>query len=106
MDAERERITRENQRKLDAYNEKKETAEKKVRELNARFADWYYVISEEEYKKLRLGRSDLITVTETPMGEGDNIDDFRKLQEDGLKKDGGSGVNSKPFGGLQGFPKP
>jgi hypothetical protein len=29
--------------------------------LNNRFAGWYYVISEENYKKLRLTRSDLIT---------------------------------------------
>jgi hypothetical protein len=28
--------------------------------MNARFADWYYVISSDSFKKLRLKRSDLI----------------------------------------------
>ena len=29
-------------------------------ELNARFADWYYVISDDSFKKLRLKRQDLL----------------------------------------------
>lgn len=39
----------------------------KVQELNNRFADWYYVISDDSYKKLRLRRSQLIA---TGDGEG------------------------------------
>ena len=31
-----------------------------MRELNGRFADWYYVVSEAEYAKIRLGRADVI----------------------------------------------
>jgi hypothetical protein len=61
LDAERERIVKENQRKRDEWNEKKRTAQGKVQELNDRFADWYYVISEDVYKKLHLGRSDVVT---------------------------------------------
>ena len=86
LDEERERITKENQRKLDEWNEKKKKATSKVRELNSRFADWYYVISEDVYKKIRLGRSDLIKETDKAKEEGFGIDAFRKLQEEGPDK--------------------
>ncbi len=55
-------------------------------ELNARFADWYYIISEDEYKKIHLGRDELIQVKESAKKEGHGVDAFRKLQDDGLKK--------------------
>lgn len=45
---------------LKAYNEKVAKGEKKVKELNERFADWYYVISEENFLKLRLSRATLV----------------------------------------------
>ena len=35
LEAEQEKITKENQRKLDEYNEKRKTAEEKVAELKA-----------------------------------------------------------------------
>ncbi len=60
LSAERERITKENQRKIDDRKDKLEAAKKKVAELNARFADWYYVISDADYNKLRVTLSDLI----------------------------------------------
>jgi len=37
-----------------------ESGEKRVAELNRRFADWYYVISEETFTKLKLKRDDLV----------------------------------------------
>jgi hypothetical protein len=86
LDAERERITRENQRKLDEWNDKKQKAQEKVRELNGRFADWYYVISEDVYKKLHLSRSDIIKEGAASSQEGTGIDAFRSLQQDGLDK--------------------
>lgn len=52
--AEREQIEKENKRKMDEYHEKLKKAEDEVRDLNDRFADWYYVISDEMYKKIRL----------------------------------------------------
>ncbi|MBW8885340.1 MAG: DUF4340 domain-containing protein, partial [Planctomycetia bacterium] len=58
--AERERIRKENERKRNAYNDQRKKAETRVRELNDRFADWYYVVSEDVYKKLRLTRSDIV----------------------------------------------
>jgi hypothetical protein len=57
---ERERINKENQRKLDEWNEKIQKAKEQVAELNTRFGDWYYVVSEEQYQKIRLPLSDLI----------------------------------------------
>lgn len=61
LEAEQERITRENQRLLDERNDRLEAARTRVRELNSRFADWYYVIPESTYRQLRLPLSELIT---------------------------------------------
>lgn len=83
--AERERIKKENQRKLDAHRDAKTKAERRVAELNARFADWYYVVSEDVYKKIRLTRSDIVKEGATAADEGFGIDAFRKLEEDGAK---------------------
>ncbi|MEZ6134404.1 MAG: DUF4340 domain-containing protein [Pirellulaceae bacterium] len=55
-----EQIARENQRLLDERKEKMDEARKKVQELNARFADWYYVVSDSVYKKLTLTRDELV----------------------------------------------
>jgi hypothetical protein len=57
---ERRRIERENRLAQEEYDEKLATARKRVRELNNRFADWYYVVSDEEYAKIRLSRSGVI----------------------------------------------
>ena len=60
IEKERERIEKENQRKQDEYDDKITKGKEKVAELNARFADWYYVISNTEYAKLHLGREDVV----------------------------------------------
>ena len=57
---ERRLVERENRLAQEEYEEKLKTAQKRVRELNNRFADWYYVVSDAEYAKIRLGRSDVI----------------------------------------------
>jgi hypothetical protein len=92
---ERERINKENQRKLDDWNEKVKKAKESVAELNTRFGDWYYVVSEDQYKKIQLPLSDLIksktasedSADDSPMPdiEGDGIDAFRTLQDQGLE---------------------
>ena len=53
-------VERDNLRKQEAYDEKVKGAIKRVRELNSRFADWYYVVSEKEYAKIHLGREGVI----------------------------------------------
>lgn len=57
---ERRRIERENRLAQEDYDGKLAAAKKRVRELNDRFADWYYVVSDEEYAKIRLSRADVI----------------------------------------------
>jgi hypothetical protein len=56
----RRRVERENRRKQDAYDDKVKAAQKRVRELNNRFADWYYVVSDKEYAKIHLGRQTMV----------------------------------------------
>jgi hypothetical protein len=57
---ERRRIERENRLRQEEYDDKVKAAQKRVRELNTRFADWYYVVSDAEYAKIRLGLADVI----------------------------------------------
>ena len=59
-----ERIDQENQRKLDEYDQKLQDGRDKVKELNDRFADWYYVISDSVYEKIRLRRLDVVQLIE------------------------------------------
>ncbi len=72
LEAAREKITKENTRKIDLRNEKLLVAKKKVAELNARFADWYYVVSEDDYKKMRISLTDLVQpkTASAPSGGG------------------------------------
>ena len=60
----RRRVERENRRKQDDYNDKVKAAQKRVRELNGRFADWYYVVSDKEYAKIHLGRNSMVQKVE------------------------------------------
>ena len=86
IEKERERISKENERKLNEYNEKVKKAKEKAAELNTRFGDWYYVVSEEQYEKIFLGLDDLVKTKESEEVEGDGVDAFRNLQDEGLKK--------------------
>ncbi len=67
--------------------EKVNKAKEKVDELNFRFSDWYYVVSENEYRKIHLGRSDVVKGKVATEEQGSDIDAFRLLQESGLEKD-------------------
>lgn len=58
--ASREEVQKSNQRKQDEYAAKVEAAKKRVAELNERFGDWYYVISDDVYKKVAIGRDELV----------------------------------------------
>jgi hypothetical protein len=60
----RRQVERENRRKQDDYDEKVKAAQKRVRELNGRFADWYYVVSDKEYAKIHLGRDSMVQQVE------------------------------------------
>jgi len=57
---ERRRVEAENRRRQERYDEQVKAAQKRVRELNNRFADWYYVVSDKEYDKIHLGRDEVV----------------------------------------------
>ena len=61
-----EQITKENQRLMDERKEKIEAARRRVRDLNGRFAQWYYVIPESTYRNLQLTLDDLIEKPAAP----------------------------------------
>jgi hypothetical protein len=42
------------------YDDKVKAAEARVKELNERFADWYYVIGDDVFKKIRVKRADIV----------------------------------------------
>ncbi len=56
----RKQIEKENERKQKEYEDKIATGERKARDLNERFAEWYYVVSEATYRKIHLSESDVI----------------------------------------------
>ncbi|MCG8448614.1 MAG: DUF4340 domain-containing protein [Pirellulales bacterium] len=58
--AERKKIEEDNQRRLNEYQEQIESGKQRVKELNQRFGDWYYVIDNKVFKKIHLGRDQLI----------------------------------------------
>jgi len=68
--AERKRIEQENQRKMDEYQEALKKGEATVKELNLRFGDWYFVVDDNVFQKIRLGRDDVIKKKAPPKTEG------------------------------------
>ncbi len=59
LEAEQEKITKENTRQIDARKDKLAAAGRRVTSLNDRFADWYYVIPESTYNKLKVSEDEL-----------------------------------------------
>ncbi len=82
LEEKRAQIEKANKRKQDDYDEKIENARKKVGELNARFADWYYVISDDVYKKVHLTRADVVKTKEATAAEGDAAKDSKAPAKD------------------------
>ncbi len=60
LEADRKRVEAANKQKTDQYNEAIKKGKQHAKELNDRFADWFYFISEEDYNKVHLGRSDIL----------------------------------------------
>lgn len=93
LEEKRKAIERENKRKQEEYDAAIKKGEDHVKELNERFADWYYVISEDVYQKIHLSRADIVKAKEekkdeakpgTP-GEGTKPSDFDALEKKELK---------------------
>ena len=64
----------------DELAEKREKAEEKVTKMNDRFADWYYIIPEDIFKKIHLGRGDVIKKG-SDSKQGFDIDTLRELEQ-------------------------
>ncbi|MBA3483279.1 MAG: DUF4340 domain-containing protein [Pirellulales bacterium] len=64
--AERKTIEEENGRAQDQYKETVEAGKKRVAQLNERFGDWYYVISNDVYKQIHLSRDQVIKKKDAP----------------------------------------
>ncbi|MCE5301889.1 MAG: DUF4340 domain-containing protein [Planctomycetaceae bacterium] len=79
--AQRETIEKENKRKQEEYDQKLAEGKKRVADLNARFADWYYVISDDIYHKIHLGHDQLFEKKEKPKSS-----DAKSLTKDGHGK--------------------
>ncbi len=86
LQRERERIEKENQRKRDEYEEKIKKGQERVQELNDRFADWYYIIADDVYQKIRLGRDDLIKKKEKDEDK-DEADEDQAGEKEGADED-------------------
>jgi len=80
VEAERQRIETENKRVQALYDQKVQDGEKKAQELNARFADWYYVISDDMYKKIKVTRADIIKGIDPLTGEKNTLEEFEQLK--------------------------
>jgi uncharacterized phage infection (PIP) family protein YhgE len=53
-------VQKENKRKQEEYDNAIKKGQDRVKELNDRFADWYFIISDDVYKKIHLGRGDIV----------------------------------------------
>jgi len=60
---------KENERRQKEYDDKVKAGQQRVKELNDRFAEWYYVISDAEFRKIHLSRADIVKLKGAPEGE-------------------------------------
>lgn len=81
VDAARQKIEAENQRAQSLYDQKVTDGEKKAMELNERFADWYYVISDDIYKKIKVNRVDILKVADPLTDPANPVEQFETLRE-------------------------
>ena len=91
----RDQITKENNRKMQEYQDKLDSARNRVRELNERFEKWYYLIDEKVYNQIHLSNTDLITAKKS------TLEDIKGLDEGGLDAPGLPGLP-----GIPGLPSP
>lgn len=69
---ERKRIIRENETKQKDYDTKIKDGQRKAKLLNERFSEWYYVIPDDVYRKIHLGKNDIIQRAKPMPGESTN----------------------------------
>ena len=69
--AERKEIEKENQRKNDEYQALLKKGEENVKDLNLRFGDWYFVVDDDVFQKVRVSRDKVVKKKDTPKAEGE-----------------------------------
>lgn len=70
---------------IKAFDKKVEDGNKKAKDLNERFDDWYYVISAEDFDKLRLNRDQMVKTKEK---KDEKKADGEAKKDDSAKPDG------------------
>jgi hypothetical protein len=71
IEAERARIEEENAHIREEYEALISAGQEEAKDLNARFGDWYFVISNDVYKKIHVDRAQVVTKKEPPAAEGE-----------------------------------
>ncbi len=89
QDAERKKIQAENEAAQKKYDEALKKAQDRVKELNDRFADWYYVVADDVYKKIQLDRESLFKKEEQKESNDAGLGELNPLQQQGLEALGG-----------------
>ncbi len=82
----RQQIKDANGRALDVYHQRLAAAKLKILDLNNKFADWYYVVSEEDIAKIQLTRDQLAAAPKQPSG-----------QPGGMRLPSGGGMGGPPL---------
>jgi hypothetical protein len=77
-------VERENKRKQEDYDSAVKRGQEKVKELNGRFADWYFIIPDDVYKKIHLGLGDIVKKKEEKKADAtteglDNLEEGIKI---------------------------
>jgi hypothetical protein len=67
--AERKQIEQENQRKLDEYQALVKKGQDTVKDLNLRFGDWYFVVNDDVFQKLRVSSDKVIKKKDKKAGD-------------------------------------
>ncbi len=69
IEAQRTAIEGINKQSREEFDAKVAEGKKKAQELNQRFANWFYIISDSEYRKIHLSRKDIVKKKEEPKKE-------------------------------------
>jgi len=60
----KDEIDEQNRKRQEEFEANKTVAQRRVKELNAKYAKWYYVITEDTFKQIQLERADMISEKE------------------------------------------
>jgi hypothetical protein len=96
---ERKKKEEERKRKLDEYNEKIKKGEARVKELNDRFADWFYIVADSVYRKIHVTRADIIKGGKPALGEGGVLEELDEIKAEGPQREDAGAEEDGPEDG-------